>query len=160
MLGRRDGRGLDLRAKRTWTAVGLLVFAVVAVVLPTASGANKVALKDVHATKSFWQKASLRHATSSKWKPAVRLRGSKVQSFTLNRAALRRVLVKAPAERTRAARAHPVVISLPAPNGRFERFALARSAIMSPGLARKHAKIGTYAGRGIDDRTATIHADL
>ena len=31
---------------------------------------------------------------------------------------------------------------------------------MAPGLAKKHPDISTYRGRGIDDRTATIHADL
>ena len=49
---------------------------------------------------------------------------------------------------------------MPAPDGSFQRFTLAQSAIMAPGLARKHPKIKTYAGRGIDDRGATIHADL
>jgi trimeric autotransporter adhesin len=38
--------------------------------------------------------------------------------------------------------------------------ALARSAIMSPGLQRRHPGIRTYSGRGIDDSAATIHADL
>ena len=48
----------------------------------------------------------------------------------------------------------------PRPNGRFQRFALARSSIMSPGLQRKHPRIRTYRGRGIDDSAATIHADI
>ena len=31
---------------------------------------------------------------------------------------------------------------------------------MSPGLQRKHPRIRTYSGRGIDDAAATIHADI
>src|SRR6185437_13518989 len=61
---------------------------------------------------------------------------------------------------TRAARFHPAVVSLPGPDGRFQRFALARSAIMSPGLARKHPGIRTYSGAGSDDPAATLAADL
>ena len=72
-----------------------------------------------------------------------------MHAFTLRRSALARVLASA-----------PVTIALPAPDGSFQRFTLAQSAIMAPGLARKHPKIKTYAGRGIDDRGATIHADL
>ena len=42
----------------------------------------------------------------------------------------------------------------------FQRFALTKSAIMAPGLAAKHPDISTYYGRGLDDRAATIAADL
>ena len=67
---------------------------------------------------------------------------------------------RAPRERTTAARTNPLVISLPAPSGSFHRFALVEYPIMAPGLARKHPEIKAYRGRGITDRTATIHADL
>ena len=53
-----------------------------------------------------------------------------------------------------------MIVSLPAPNGHFERFALTKSQIMAPGLARKHPDIATYYGRGIDDPSASIAADL
>ena len=135
--------------------------AVIAVAMPAGAGSTKRALKDVHGTRAFWHQTSLRTAIErSATRPAVRLRTKGVRSFTLNRTALRKVLAKAPREFTRAARLRPVVVSLPAPNGRFQRFALTRSAIMSPGLQRKHPGIRTYGGRGIDDSAATIHADL
>ena len=53
-----------------------------------------------------------------------------------------------------------VVVALPDPNGGFQRFSLRASQIMAPGLAAQHPDIATYSGVGVDDPTATIHADL
>jgi hypothetical protein len=161
-----QGRMRDaLRSRRSRVGLGAIgtvaAAVVIAVALPAGAGANKRAFQDVHRTKAFWHKTSLKTALERRGaRPALRLRARHDRSFTLNRSALRKVLGAAPRERTRAARLHPVVVSLPVPNGRFQRFALARSAIMSPGLARKHPEIRTYSGRGIDDPAATIHADL
>jgi hypothetical protein len=139
----------------------LFVFAaLIAVVLPAAAGAKRHAFPDTHHTRSFWRQTPLRAATRVKARPALELSVKQVHPYSLNRGALHRVLATAPAEFTRAARFHPAVVSLPGPDGRFQRFALARSAIMSPGLARKHPGIRTYSGVGIDDPAATIAADL
>ncbi len=139
----------------------LLAFAaVIAFALPAAAGAKRHAFPDTHNTRSFWQQTPLRTATRVKARPALKLSVKSIQPYSLNRTALRRVLATAPKEFTRASRLRPAVVSLPAPNGRFQRFALARSAIMSPGLARRHPEIRTYSGVGIDDPAATIAADL
>ena len=53
-----------------------------------------------------------------------------------------------------------LVVSLPDPSGSFQRFSLHKSDLMAPGLAEKHPEISTYSGVGLDDPTATIHADL
>src|SRR4051812_17288097 len=53
-----------------------------------------------------------------------------------------------------------VVLSLPDPDGTFQRFVVHRSRVMAPGLAAKHPEIQTYSGVGIDDPAATIRADL
>jgi hypothetical protein len=76
----------------------------------------------------------------------------------LDRRALVRTLARAPRETVAAAR--PLVVSLPAPGGGFQRFALVLSPVMQPGLAQRHPGIKTYAGSGIDDPTATIRADV
>ena len=65
-----------------------------------------------------------------------------------------------PAERAQTTRDSGLVISLPDPSGGFQPFAIEASPVMEPGLAAKHPEISTYAGRGIDDPTATIRADL
>ena len=77
----------------------------------------------------------------------------------LDRGGLFARLAGAPREFTPAARRQPLVVSLPTPEGGFERFALQESPVMEPGLAARHPEIKTYSGRGIDDPAATIRAD-
>ena len=124
--------------------LGTLVLALALTLSPAGAG-SRHAIRDVHGTTSFWHPTTIavRGAT-----PALLLRGD-VHAYTLERSALKSVLALA-----------PVVISLPAPDGSFQRFRLEESAIMAPGLAHKHPGIKTYSGRGVDDRAATIHADL
>jgi hypothetical protein len=114
-------------------------------------------LKDTAETKRFWARASKPRRVAGK---RVAVHARKFRSVKLDTARLRSVLARAPRERTAAARTNPLVISLPVPNGTFHRFALHRSAIMAPGLAKRHPEIKTYSGRGITDPTATIHADV
>ena len=52
------------------------------------------------------------------------------------------------------------VISLPLPDGTFERYAVATSSIMEDELARKFPQIKTYAGQGIEDPLASIRFDV
>ena len=149
--------------KRTGLVLGLLLtVAVVAAAVsaqraPEQSAKQLRALKDAHGTQNFWSKAA---------KPGP-IRGVKVvvharnfRPLTLDSPGLRAALDDAPREFTPAARTNPLVVSLPAPDGSFDRFALQESAIMAPGLARRHPGIKTYNGRGITDLTATIRADL
>jgi uncharacterized protein (UPF0333 family) len=146
-----------------FTTTAFVLFALGAVLtvsLATGATTTKRAFRDVHGTKTFWHTTKLRATYGhQRLKPAARFRGS-VRSFTLSRASLKRVLGLAPWAHLRGTVAHPLVISLPTPTGSFQRFAIARSAVMAPALARRHPEIRTYSGRGIDDRGATIHADL
>ncbi|HEX7255672.1 MAG TPA: M12 family metallo-peptidase [Gaiellaceae bacterium] len=124
---------------------------------PAQSTKHLRALKDTLGTKHAWAKAAKpRRAAGQRMVVHAR----RFRSLSLNTARLRSVLALAPRERTTAARKNPLVISLPAPNGAFHRFAVQQSAIMAPGLARKHPEIRTYRGIGLTDPTATIHADL
>ena len=151
--------------------LGLAVVAVIAVAIPAAGAARSAqpaatpevkvlrALKDRYASKAFWRAIPRRQALQRRGRaPAVR--PGKFRSFTLDQARLRVVLAKAPRERTAAARRQPLVITLPAPSGAFQRFAVDASPIMEPALARKHPEIKTYAGTGVDDAAATIRLDV
>ncbi|MBC7940636.1 MAG: hypothetical protein H7Z19_12880, partial [Chitinophagaceae bacterium] len=70
------------------------------------------------------------------------------------------LLAGAPQERSTAVSASRLVISLPDPDGGFQRFRVVDSPIMEPALAAKHPHIRTFAGRGIDDPSATLRMDI
>ena len=81
-------------------------------------------------------------------------------SYTLDRAGMAALLATAPLEFGDDAVSDPLILALPNPCGGFERFAVADSPIMEPGLAAKHPDVHTYRGRGIDNPAATIRFDL
>jgi hypothetical protein len=81
---------------------------------------------------------------------------TRAEAVELDRGGLASMLAGAPD----SAGGDQLVVSLPDPTGGFQRFKLHRSSIMSPELAAQHPDITTYAGVGVDDPTATIHADL
>lgn len=114
----------------------VLAVAVSAAAVPAQSAAPSQtekqlrALKDTLGTKHLWAKAAKpRRAAGRK----VGVHAKNLRAVQLNTSRLRSVLARAPRERTTAARANPLVISLPAPNGSFHRFALREYAIMAPG---------------------------
>ncbi|TCB98119.1 hypothetical protein E0H26_10860 [Micromonospora zingiberis] len=98
-------------------------------------------------------------AATRSGRPAA-IKAKRLSAYTLDRAGIKGVLDKAPTENRRALRQQKQVVSLPAPDGSFQRFELVKSPVMEPGLAAKHPEISTYAGTGLDDPTATIRADL
>lgn len=75
----------------------------------------------------------------------------------LDELALRATLAQAPVE---GSPAPPLVLPLPLPDGTLTRFAVVESSIMEPELAAQFPQITTYVGRGVDDPTATLRADL
>ena len=79
------------------------------------------------------------------------------QALTLDAAALRAVLATAPPEGQAGA---PLELALPRPDGSIARFAVRETWVMAPELARKFPSIKTYAGVGLDDRSATLRLDL
>lgn len=79
---------------------------------------------------------------------------------TLDRNGLARMAATAPHERSPNARRNALVISLPHPDGGYQRFAIVDSPVMEEGLAAKHPEIKTYSGRGIDDPRATVRMDI
>lgn len=111
--------------------------------------------------ETAWQRQNDKPAkTHNGNRAALQLDLDKVSTWTLNRGQIARLLAQAPKERTAAARSNPLVISLPGPNGAFQRFELTNAPVMAEGMAARHRDIATFRGVGVDDRTATIRADI
>ncbi len=79
------------------------------------------------------------------------------QALTLDEAALRSALATAPFEGQAGA---PLELALPRPDGTIAHFAVRETSVMDPALARKFPSIKTYAGVGLDDRSASLRLDL
>jgi hypothetical protein len=134
----------------------LALLVVIAVAIP-AGAAGRPGGARAHSTAALWKQVSGKPAVTHQGKKP-QVRPTKYRSFALDRAGMSATLGKA--ERENKPNAEAIVVSLPAPNGAYQRFELFRSQIMAPGLAAKHPDITTYSGTGIDDPSATIHADL
>ena len=153
---RRAGGSSPRRRSLSALAGLVLVFGIVAALPAGAGGASSTA----KSSKSLWRSVSGTTIAAKRTVAKPEIAAKKFQAYRLDKAGIQRLLAGAPAERTKGAKTRPLVLSLPTPNGGFQRFSLVRSQIMAPGLAKKHPDISTYSGRGIDDEAATIHADI
>ena len=100
--------------------LGLALLAVVAIAIP-AGAAGRPGGARAHSTAGFWKQVGGRPAATHQGKKP-QLRPDKFRSFTLDRAGMSSALSKAQHERKPGADA--IVVSLPAPNGTFQRFEL------------------------------------
>jgi hypothetical protein len=80
------------------------------------------------------------------------IRTTKYAGFTLDRPIMQSKLARG------AAATQDVL--LPTPEGTFQRFSLVDAPVMEDKLAAAHPEIKTYSGKGVDDPTATVRADL
>ena len=92
--------------------------------------------------------------------PQRRIAPEAYRTLRLDREAMAGRLRVAPMEFTPEARTAAPVITLPMPEGGYQRFRIVESPMMAPELAAQAPEIRTYAGQGIDDPTATMRFDL
>ena len=109
-------------------------------------------------TGDFWQDVGA--GKSSKAASSTAPGPRSFHAAKLNRNGLQMFARSAPLERSAEAAASPLIISLPHPDGGYQRFAIVDSPIMEAGLAAKHPEIKTYAGKGIDDPNASLRMDI
>ena len=115
-------------------------------------GAMMVLLPAV-AAADVWEPVSGTPPTSLGGGTTAAIRPDRFRAYTLDDGSLENRLDM------RARRAATTTLSVPAPDGSLQRFAIEESPIMEPGVAAAHPEITTYSGRGIDDPAATIRAD-
>ena len=82
------------------------------------------------------------------------------RTVKLNLDFLRPLLDSAPIEFTPEAKEGKSIITLPMPDGTFQKFIFWESSTMEPELQEKFPEIRTYTGQGIDDPYATLKIDL
>jgi hypothetical protein len=141
-----------------------LAFAAAAPAVQAAAPAAPVASQRA---APYWQDASVSggrmgiasaNATASAKTPALSLK--RFRGATLDAAGMASLAAGAPLERGSSTMASVQTISLPHPDGGYQRFTLVESPIMEAGLAAKHPEIKTYKGRGVDDPSATLRMDI
>jgi trimeric autotransporter adhesin len=141
-------------------AAALMALAGVLLV-PSVQAQDSRSAAALHVSRAAWADVPAAAATTPSARGAQRaVSPLRFRASTLDRNTLVSLMLAAPMESTTAARQNPLVLSLPHPEGGFQRFALAESPIMEPGLAARHPNIKTYAGRGIDDPQASIRMDM
>ncbi|MDB5328362.1 MAG: hypothetical protein JWM57_3931, partial [Phycisphaerales bacterium] len=91
------------------------------------------------------------------------LRLADYQPLTLTTGTIANTLSKVPLENTKygiGRGANSRLISIPTPDGGFEKFRIVESSILTGADATKYSNIKTYAGVGVDDPSASIRLDL
>ena len=92
--------------------------------------------------------------------PPPAIRPTRFQGCLLDYAALDQALPAAEADESGGAAAAAKVLSLPMPDGSFQRFRVTAVNVMPPELAAKFPRIRTFIGEGIDDPSATARFDI
>ncbi len=113
-----------------------------------------------HPSRAAWTDARATVADRSSSGAERVVQAERFRGATLDRNLVTSLLARAPMEFTPAASRNPAVLSLPHPDGSFQRFAIVESPIMEAGLAAKHPHIKTYSGMGIDDPSATLRLSV
>ena len=128
-------------------------------ILALAFGLITKALAQTASPDRLWQAVEQLPAAPADARAVIR--PDRFKTFTLDATRLRAVLANAPMEFSPAsARGGNVQITLPMPDGKYARFEIEESPVMAPELAAKYPEIKSYAGRGIDDRSARLRLDL
>jgi hypothetical protein len=144
--------------------LGLLLIAMSASLLSIGSAADANINRQSPAQSSTAKRLSndeiWRHIDSTGLTPRVESASPRsYQIIELNVDALSAALRNAPMEFTEAAKANPFMVSLPMPDGTFQRFWIEDSPTMEPGLAAQFPEVKAYRGQGVDDSSATTRFD-
>ena len=82
------------------------------------------------------------------------------RSLSLDESLLKNMLQTAPLRHAGAAKSEMPVLSLPLPDGGWQKFYVVEAPVMHPDLAKKYPGNFSYAGYGVEDPTAYARFDL
>ncbi len=82
------------------------------------------------------------------------------RTVRLDLSGMESLLKEAALWQTAEAETKKIELSLPMPDGSFQRFHIVKAPIMHPDLAKKYPEINSYAGYGIEDPAAYLRFDL
>ena len=135
----------------TVAALGLLVLAFAPEMGAAAPGTS------TESADGIWEKIDKSSVDTSQLKiPAA----TSYQAVRLNKEALTEQLARAPMEFSGDLRNSPAVLSLPMPDGSFQRFLIEESPVLDAELVARYLEIKkSYRGQGIEDGTATLRFD-
>jgi len=85
---------------------------------------------------------------------------SEYKAYSLQLQAFTQALANTPHERVVSLRNSTIIINIPMPEGRFERFRIVGYSIMAPELAAKYPGIKTFIGEGADNLQLTARFDI
>jgi len=112
---------------------------------------------NVGAANQDWQKAD--RSTLKSEHPNY-IKPLKALTYKLDLEALKAEFALAPQEKKGKIRDYGRVITLPLPDGSFQKFAFASYDMMESGLTAKWDFVKTYTGQGLDDPTASVKVDF
>jgi hypothetical protein len=121
-----------------------------------AAGMNAPAAQRPQSSDGIWQTIDSSSIAAADWQAPP---ADSYQVLRLNKDALAQQLARAPMERTGDLRESPAVLSLPMPDGSFERFHIEESPVMDAELVARYPEIKSYRGQGIEDGAATVRFD-
>ena len=136
---------------------------------PVANGAGGAFWQDVAvapaaapvATSSKFAASAQAQSSAGARTPALSLK--RFHAASLDLAGMQSFVAGAPKARAAVAvtrETSTLTISLPHPDGGFQRYTLAEVPMMEPALAAAHPEIKTYRGVGIDDPRALLSMDI
>lgn len=82
------------------------------------------------------------------------------QAYSINTPVVTTQAFSAPSDLSRAPRDSSTIITVPRPDGTFERFSIVDVQTMEPALAAQFPGIRTFSGAGIDDPSASLRGDI
>jgi hypothetical protein len=118
------------------------------------------AISRIQTGGAFWQDSVATSGKISALGAVASVQPRRFRALTLDRSGFAALAKAAPMERSDAAALSPLVVSLPHPDGGYQRFAISESPVMESKLAAKHPEIKTFSGRGLDDSRATLRMDI